>query len=87
MKESKAGLVGHYFHSLRKDNGKVEWYGVVVANPEPRWYLVQTYSWLDGNPYMEQLVKIDDMAGWLFYADSDAMHHSLKSGAARKLVA
>lgn len=39
-------LVGMFFHSVSKESGYIEWQGVVIGNPEPGWYLLQLFSWI-----------------------------------------
>ncbi len=77
-------LVGQYFHSLGKDDGKVEWQGVIIGNPEPGWYLVQLFEWLMGEPNVRRLVRIEDMADWLLYEDAKSMKFSWDKGLARE---
>ena len=69
-------LVGKYFHSANENNNKVEWQGVVIAEPHSGWYLVQLFEWASGKPTEQRLVPIEKMIGWLFYPDMDAMKFS-----------
>ena len=57
-------LVGKYFHSIVDDT--VQWKGVVIGRPEPGWYLLQLFSWVMGEHSNQQLVRIEEMRGWLF---------------------
>lgn len=86
-KESKANggavLIGQFFHSIGKDTGKIQWQGCIIGNPEPGWYLVQLFEWAMGEPNVRRLVRIEDMEGWLFYPDGEAMTHSYEYGIAR----
>ena len=77
-------LLGQCFHSIGKDDGQVEWQGVVIGNPEPGWYLLQLFEWAMGEPNVRRLVQIEDMEHWLFYEDSDAMKFSYDHGCARE---
>lgn len=79
-----SALVGHYFHSIGRDDGKVEWQGVVIENPEPGWYLVQLFGWLMGDPNVQRLVHIESMEHWLFYENAEAMTFSYERGVAQK---
>lgn len=79
---SSGALLGRFFHSLGED-GKIEWQGSVLANPFQDWYLVQLFSWLDGNPNVQRLVRIEDMKSWLFYEDTETMQYSYEHGVAR----
>jgi len=74
-------LFGLCFHSV--ESGKIVWQGQVIGNPEPGWYLVETYSWVDGTGSTQRLVRIEDMREWLFYPDHDAMNISAEYGDAR----
>jgi hypothetical protein len=80
---SNASLLGQYFHSLNAD-GKVEWQGTVIGNPEPGWYLVQLFEWMAGEANVRRLFKVEDMANWLFYENADAMKYSYEHGVARE---
>lgn len=72
-------LVGSYFHG----DPDRSWQGCVVAEPRPGVYLVELFSWLTGAPTQQQLVAIDDMAGWSFYDDSEWMTNSTSTVEAR----
>jgi hypothetical protein len=61
-------LVGLYFHTFLKDN-EIQWQGIVVGNPQPGWYLVQLFEWLNGTDSNIKLVMMEDMLHWQFYAD------------------
>ena len=74
-------LVGKCFHSIVDDT--VQWQGVVIGRPEPGWYLLQLFSWVMGEHSNQQLVRIEEMRGWLFYPDAEAMNYSYEYGAAR----
>jgi len=75
-------LVGHFFHSVDPETGKVQWQGVVVGNPEEGWYLLQLFDWLVGEPSVRRLVYISEMNDWLFY-DIESMKYSWQHGTAR----
>ena len=77
-------LLGQFFHSIGKENGQVEWQGVVIGNPEPGWYLLQLFEWLMGEPNVRRLVRIEDMGNWLFYENAEAMQVSYEEGCARE---
>jgi hypothetical protein len=76
-------LVGKYFHSIVDET--VQWKGVVIGRPEPGWYLLQLFSWVKGEPSNQQLVRIEEMRGWLFYPDAEAMNYSYEYGEARRV--
>lgn len=83
-RDGRPGLVGQFFHGLAKDTGQVEQQGQVIGNPEPGWYLVQYLEWVAGEPYVNRLVRFEDMTDWLFYSDAEAMCFSYASGCARE---
>lgn len=68
-------LVGSFFHGTA-DRG---WQGCVVAEVAPQVYLVELFSWLHGYSIDQQLVRLEDMTGWIFYDTakwmSDAYEH------------
>jgi hypothetical protein len=74
-------LVGQFFHSIQ--NGKLEWQGNVIGNPEAGWYLVQLFEWLMGEPNVQRLVRFEDMTEWFFYDDAEQMIYSYEYGAAK----
>jgi hypothetical protein len=59
-------LVGSFFHSDHTRG----WQGVVVAEPHPGTYLVETFSWLIPDSVSQKLVHLDDMHDWSFYDDA-----------------
>lgn len=75
-------FVGRLFHSVV--GGKIGWQGVVTDNPEPGWYLVQLFGWMDGTPNVQRLMRIEDMREWLFYDDVEMMNFSYDHGVARE---
>jgi hypothetical protein len=81
-KTTNSNLVGQFFHSIK--DGRVEWQGAVLSNPEPNWYLVQLCEWGFGEPNVRRLVHISEMANWLFYESSEQMIHSYDHGVARE---
>lgn len=79
-------LIGKFFHTL-SDKGKLEYQGVVLGSPEPDWYLVMLFSWLDGRPTNGKLVRFVDMADWMFYFDDEHMRWEGENGNASRLKA
>lgn len=75
-------MVGSFFHSI--EDGKIGWQGCIAGRPEPGWYLVQLYDWVLGLPSGQELVKIEDMKGWMFYGSAEDMQHSYEHGPARR---
>jgi hypothetical protein len=72
-----SSLVGSFFHSFEPDvegqPRRVQWQGVVVAEPHPGIYLVETFDWLVGASYDQRVVRVEDMLGWAFYDDAGWM--------------
>ena len=79
-----SSLLGRYFHGV--ENEKIGWQGVIVGNPEPGWYLVQLFSWLDGSPNVQRLIQFESMREWLFYDDFETMEFSMEHGFAKKML-
>lgn len=71
---SPSSIVGSFFHSFNDEGGFV-WQGVVVAEPRPGFYLVETFEWLAGGSCAQQLVPFEDMAAWRFYDTSQWMNN------------
>ena len=78
-----SSLLDRYFHSV--ENEKIGWQGVIVGNPEPGWYLVQLFGWLDGSPNVQRLIKLESMREWLFYDDFEMMEFSIEYGVASRM--
>lgn len=74
----KSALVGKFFHSFKDEERTVEWQGKVVAQIEPSVYLVETYSWIGGDVYTTELVRLESMFGWCFYDSLREMKEALK---------
>lgn len=80
-KSIQQSLVGHYFHSMVPNpNGDVNlpivcWQGLVVANPEPGWYLLQLFGWMMGEEVERRVVHIADMKDWRFYESAEEMRN------------
>lgn len=72
---NKISLLGQCFHTF-SENGKLEWQGAVIGNPEPGWYLVQLCEWLFGNASSRRIVRIEEMSKWVFYKDSEQMNEA-----------
>lgn len=73
-------LVGQFFHSIEDDH--IKWQGVVLSRPETGWYLLQLMEWLNGEPNLRKLIRIEEMAEWLFYPDSETMIFEYEHGSA-----
>jgi hypothetical protein len=73
-------LVGSFFLSFEpqqdsSERRRVCWQGVVVAEPHPGVYLVETFDWVVGSAYTQQLVRIGEMVdgGWQFFDSAEWM--------------
>ena len=71
MKNAKS-LISKSFHSFDK-HGFIKWQGQITAMPKDGLYLVQLYSWLNGEPTDQKLISIDDMVSWNFYDSNEEM--------------
>jgi len=69
-------LVGSYFHS----DAQRGWQGIVVAEPHPGVYLVETFSWVMGESHDQRLVRVEDMLDWRFYDTADWMNNAYEGG-------
>jgi hypothetical protein len=83
--DPETSLVGQCFHSI--NNGTIEWQGMVIGNPEPGWYLVQLYEWLQGAPNVQRLVRFESMQDWFFYDDHEQLIYSYEHGTAKHFTA
>lgn len=80
MKRKKHPLVGQFFHSL--NHGVVEYQGRVLAEVVDGFFIIMTYSWLDGAPYKKMVVHIQAMGDWFLYDTADEMRESYENGPA-----
>lgn len=74
---SPTSLVGSFCHGFGDWAG---WQGCVVAEPSPGAYLVEFFSWMGGESTHQQLVRLDEMAGWRFYDSADWMNFAYEHG-------
>lgn len=78
----KAGenpLIGKGFHTL-DDNSNFNWLGIIIGSPEPGWYFVMLFSWVDLRPTTGRLVRIEDMQDWFYWDEGvDNLLSKLKS--------
>ena len=82
-------LVGMFFHSWREArdeeskhatfrNGRVlEWQGRVVQQLTDELFLIELFSWWDGDANGQQLARVADMGHWTFYNNATEMQASL----------
>lgn len=70
-------LSGHYFHS----DAERSWQGKVLGpvSTSGNYWMVETYSWLDGRVYDERVVSIHDMTDWRFYPTREAMKRNYET--------
>lgn len=76
-------LVGSFFHGTWDR----QWQGLVVAEPAPGVYLVETFSWLGGSSTGQHLVRLEEMFEWTFYDTADWMRNESSSMQTRWKVA
>jgi hypothetical protein len=75
-KETRSrGLVGKFFHSYH-DNGRLEYQGKVLSQPNKGVYLVQLYDWIIGSESDQELIKIEDMLRYKFYNSAEDMRYA-----------
>src|SRR5437588_5026791 len=60
------------------------WQGCVVAEPAPGVYLVETFSWVMGESYEQNLVRLEDMLSWSFNDDDVWMRNAYEHGVAAR---
>ena len=83
--EAPDGLIGRWFHSYRpleegedtqylamKGGDVREWQGQIIDR-DGDLFIAQLYSWWDGFPSNEVIVKAEDMKRWRFFATNEAM--------------
>ena len=76
-RDAQPVLVGKFFHSIMTENDGcryVQYQGLITSRPEPGLYTVLYYEWLTGAPNTEEIVKADDMIGWVLYDSNEEMN-------------
>lgn len=80
-------LAGRYFHTFTGDtdpaNRRIEYQGTIIGRVEPGIYLVELFTWIDGQGSFSRVVTIDEMRDWWIYDNDDHMRFSYEHGAAR----
>lgn len=77
MLSEKSKLVGKWFHSFK--DGKLCWQGQILSQEQDGFFLIETYDWVCGEAFSQQLVSFKDMVDWRFYrTDEDMKFHSKK---------
>ena len=73
-------LVGRFFHSFAPEakypdapTPIVKWQGYVLGRVDDHTYLIELFSWDDGEPNGQQLQPIAGMADWKFYSTARDM--------------
>lgn len=79
---SPTSLVGSFFLAgpTEQNPDLPGWQGCVIAEPRPGLYLVELFSWFMGDSTNQQLVAIEDMAGWEFFDTSEWMVNAYEHG-------
>lgn len=74
-------LTDLFFHS----NWETQWQGQVIgpASDSGNYWLVQTFSWVDGSDSPLRVVSIHSMSEWTFYKSSMTMNSSVGAARAR----
>lgn len=73
-------MIGNYFHGC----DEIQWQGMIIGEPSPGMFMVQTFSWLTGNEHSKQLVPITAMTGWTFYDTAEEMSNAYEYGGVRQ---
>jgi hypothetical protein len=68
MVKKKAGIVGKWFLAFNQD-GRLDLQGRVLEKMKNAIYLIETYSWNDGQVLDERIVSVDQMCNWRLYPD------------------
>jgi len=79
-------LDGRFFHSVDEETMTVEWQGYVIGSPEPGWYLVQLFSWIDGEETNQHIVRFEDMKRWFFYTNLADLKYGAAHGEAGQMM-
>ncbi|MDF0673749.1 MAG: GIY-YIG nuclease family protein [Nitrospira sp.] len=72
--QTDKSLVGKFFHSFK--DGKICWQGYIVADQADGYYLVQLFEWVLGDPSVQKVIHLGQMADWDFYGSTDEMYEA-----------
>lgn len=72
-----------FFHSFGTD-GFLLWQGRVLGHVQDGFYLVQLFSWIDGEPSNCEIVHFNEMIGWMFYQSPEQLIYSWEHGQAKR---
>lgn len=67
-------LVGRYFRSYVR--GQMNWQGKIVREVDQNTFVAQLFSWVDGFPTNEVIVKLNEMEDWQFYRTIEDMNRA-----------
>ena len=65
------GIIGLFFHT--RTGGEAVWQGRIVKQLEDGYYLVELFDWIKGESLAFRVIKIEQMASWLFYMTQKEM--------------
>jgi hypothetical protein len=68
MVKKKVGIVGKWFLAFNQD-GRLDLQGRVLEKMKNGIYLIETYSWNDGQVLDERIIPVDQMSNWRLYPD------------------
>ena len=83
------GLVGRFFHSWVEKTDETSEYATIVSGRVLQWqghvveqidrgiYMIELFSWGDGQPNGQQIALLADMASWTFYDNGLEMQIAL----------
>ncbi len=66
-------LEGKFFHSFHPD-GEILWQGYVIAEQADGYYLVHLFEWMLGEPSVQKVVHLGEMADWELYDSAEEMN-------------
>jgi hypothetical protein len=85
MKSGDDPLIGRHFNAAhltttpeRLADGTITSQGVVLASPQPGFYLVQLLGIARDAHNIQRLVKIEEMLSWQFFENKNDMTNDLK---------
>lgn len=76
--KAKLGLKGKFFHTYKKDTGRIHYQGRVLSEDDDGFILVQLFDWLVGAPSDQLVFRKSDTTEWTFYECADDMVETFK---------
>lgn len=76
-------MIGKFFHDLKSNENEdleLRNQGRIIGNPEPGWYLIETFDFINGGSVFKRLIKFEEMKEWVFYDNKEDLQYGFLHG-------